>query len=110
MVKFVDGTGLPPQKRPRMKLPADPAIDKLVSALPNAEDEGRPVAMRPVFLSFVLPHEDFILDPVSVVAKIHDAMKRNDELQKNFAVDTAAWHHCETIDDRLHEALGLLGS
>lgn len=59
-----------------------------------------------------MPHEDppaLVIDVVKVVEHLNAAKERNDELQKNFEGGSAAWHACETIDDRIHDALSLLG-
>jgi hypothetical protein len=43
-----------------------------------------------------------------VAALINEAVSRNSDLQKTFVVGTVQWHSCETVDDRLFEALAEL--
>lgn len=44
-----------------------------------------------------------------VVDKLTSMKTQNDALQSVTAVGSPAWHVHETIDDRIHEALELLG-
>lgn len=43
------------------------------------------------------------------VAKINEAMRINERLQKQFKAPSPEWHMCETIDDKLFDALRALG-
>jgi hypothetical protein len=40
---------------------------------------------------------------------LHQAVKRNNVMQEATETGSPAWHHHETIDDRLHDALSELG-
>lgn len=42
-------------------------------------------------------------------SQINAAKAELDKLQALYKPGDAAWHQCETIDDRLHDALTLLG-
>ena len=44
-----------------------------------------------------------------IIDYLHEAQQRNAELQKTFKAGTPNWHSCETVDDKIHEALTLLG-
>ena len=55
-------------------------------------------------------HAQNTLDVVKqAIAKLHEAQKLNAGMQKAWAGCTSEWHIHETIDDRIHEALSLLG-
>lgn len=45
----------------------------------------------------------------SVIEQIKVAQKLNDEIQVTFPHGSLEWHKCETIDDRLFDALTELG-
>lgn len=45
----------------------------------------------------------------AAIAAIQAAKTRNDALQAQFDQGSPNWHACETVDDRLHDALGALG-
>lgn len=45
----------------------------------------------------------------SVIEQIKVAQQLNDEIQATFQHGSLEWHKCETIDDRLFEALTELG-
>lgn len=45
----------------------------------------------------------------AAIGKIYEAQKLNDDMQRQYSPGTASWHQCESIDDRLHDALALLG-
>lgn len=42
------------------------------------------------------------------VDKIKEAKRTNDQLQRQTAPGTPMWHHCETVDDHLFNALKLI--
>ncbi len=44
-----------------------------------------------------------------VIAKLQEAQRMNDGMQKAHALGSPKWHTHESIDDRIHEALSLLG-
>jgi hypothetical protein len=44
-----------------------------------------------------------------VVEKLNAIKKENDAMQALVAPGSRSWHRYETIDDRVHEALQLLG-
>jgi len=45
----------------------------------------------------------------AAITCLHEIKRLNDDMQKQFAKDSASWHHCESIDDRVHDALTALG-
>jgi hypothetical protein len=45
----------------------------------------------------------------TAVEAIRIAQQLNDQMQRQHQPGTTPWHHHETIDDRLHEALAALG-
>lgn len=45
----------------------------------------------------------------AAIAKLHEAQKLNEGMQKRHAAGAPDWHMHETIDDRIHDALSLLG-
>lgn len=44
-----------------------------------------------------------------VVRKVEEIKRINDSLQSREKVGSANWHSHETMDDRLHEVLAILG-
>lgn len=45
----------------------------------------------------------------AVILKLHEAQRLNEGMQKKTEKGSPDWHMHETIDDRIHEALSLLG-
>lgn len=43
------------------------------------------------------------------IEAVNTAKKLNDQMQAQYKTGTAQWHQCESIDDKLHEALTALG-
>lgn len=43
------------------------------------------------------------------IAAVNEAKKLNDQLQAQYKTGTSQWHQCESIDDKLHDALTALG-
>lgn len=51
-----------------------------------------------------------VIDRVEeAIAAVTAAQSVNNKLQGAFKVGSIEWHQCETIDDRLHDALTALG-
>lgn len=46
---------------------------------------------------------------LTVDAELYEAQRLIGKLQENFAVGSQFWHKCETIDDKIHNALEILG-
>ena len=43
------------------------------------------------------------------VAAVEEALRRNAHLQKRFKLGSDEWHACESVDDKLYDALAALG-
>lgn len=43
------------------------------------------------------------------IAHINAAKRENDRIQGQYPAGSPTWHACETVDDRLHDALAALG-
>lgn len=44
-----------------------------------------------------------------VIDALHEISRLNSLLQEKYAVGSSEWHQCETIDDRIYDALAKLG-
>lgn len=54
-------------------------------------------------------HDGASQSVLRAIAAVNEAKKLNDQLQAQYKTDTAQWHQCESIDDKLHDALTALG-
>lgn len=82
-----------------------PAINPSEAALTVGGAPVAPVAVPP------LPRVEVTASQrlYEATSQINAAKAELDKLQALYKPGDAAWHQCETIDDRLHDALTLLG-